>query len=267
MPDHSIPQWQSLTTADVAPRGRARSGDHPAAGRHRATWPAPAAVNRPRHRHGASGQRLPSSAGRLSRLGASSASRRVEPGARALPGHPEPRPRAVEPCIYQYGVVALSLRHQAVCYSATATAAIARHSMPRGCGCARNEALLVVKVSYFDFLRPEILGSAGLGMAARTARRGGGNGDDDAPAPRSGSHGRDWRVPAARTRARRDHAAPAPGRSGLVLMARRRSQPLGRCRESAARRRRMGERLVAHYGEALAEAIRDARAFPLDRLV
>jgi creatinine amidohydrolase len=28
----------------------------------------------------------------------------------------------------------------------------------------------------------------------------------------------------------------------------------------------MGERLVAHYGEALADAIRDARAFPLDRL-
>ncbi len=29
----------------------------------------------------------------------------------------------------------------------------------------------------------------------------------------------------------------------------------------------MGERLVAHYGGALADAIRDARAFPLDRLV
>jgi creatinine amidohydrolase len=29
----------------------------------------------------------------------------------------------------------------------------------------------------------------------------------------------------------------------------------------------MGEHLVAHYGAALAEAIRDARAFPLDRLV
>jgi creatinine amidohydrolase len=28
----------------------------------------------------------------------------------------------------------------------------------------------------------------------------------------------------------------------------------------------MGERLVAHYGEALADAILDARAFPLDRL-
>ena len=28
----------------------------------------------------------------------------------------------------------------------------------------------------------------------------------------------------------------------------------------------MGERLVTHYGEALADAIRDARAFPLDRL-
>jgi creatinine amidohydrolase len=29
----------------------------------------------------------------------------------------------------------------------------------------------------------------------------------------------------------------------------------------------MGEHLVAHYGAALAEAIRDARAFPIDRLV
>jgi creatinine amidohydrolase len=28
-----------------------------------------------------------------------------------------------------------------------------------------------------------------------------------------------------------------------------------------------GERLVAHYGEALADVIRDARAFPLERLI
>ena len=31
--------------------------------------------------------------------------------------------------------------------------------------------------------------------------------------------------------------------------------------------RQRGEQLVAHYGEALADAIRDAQAFPLERLV
>ena len=129
-----------------------------------------------------------------------------------------------------------------------------------------ERGLLVVKVSYFDFPRPETV---------------------DLPDSewRHGLHG------GAVETAMMLHLRPDLVRTGEIGDAR----PLGQELEPTLRRLRpegaasfswladdlnrsgvagnalhadavMGQRLVAHYGEALADAIRDARAFPLDRL-
>ena len=129
-----------------------------------------------------------------------------------------------------------------------------------------ERGLLVVKFSYFDLPRPEI---------------------EDLPDSewRHGLHG------GAVETAMMLHLCPDLVRTGEIGDAR----PLGQELERTLQRLRpegavsfswladdlnrsgaagnalradaaMGERLVAHYGEALADAIRDARAFPLDRL-
>jgi creatinine amidohydrolase len=129
-----------------------------------------------------------------------------------------------------------------------------------------EQGLLVVKVNYFDFPRPET---------------------PDLPDSewRHGLHG------GAVETAMMLHLRPDLVRTGEIGDAR----PLGEELEGMMQRLRpegavsfswlagdlnrsgvagnalqadavMGGRLVAHYGEALADAIRDARAFPLDRL-
>lgn len=129
-----------------------------------------------------------------------------------------------------------------------------------------ERGLLVVKVSYFDFPRPEI-----QGLPESEWRHG-------------------WHGGAVET-AMMLHLRPDLVRTGEVRGAR----SLGQDLEEALQRLRpqgpvsfswlagdlnrsgvvgdaaradaaIGERLVAHYGEALAQAIQDARAFPLDRL-
>jgi creatinine amidohydrolase len=131
----------------------------------------------------------------------------------------------------------------------------------------QEQGLLVVKVSYFELPRPERLGLPdsewrhGLhGGAVETAMM---------------LH---LRPDLVRTREIRDARALGEELEGTM----RRLVPegvvsfswladdlnpsgvAGDARQADAEK---GERLVAHYGEALADVIRDARAFPLERLI
>jgi creatinine amidohydrolase len=266
MPDHSIPQWQSMTTADAR---RAARRDPvvilplAAIEQHGPHLPLSTDLDIGMGLLASAFRHLPDDfpAWVLPPQAVGSSREHVR-----FPGTVSLDPELLSGVICQYGA-ALSrcgIRRLLISNSHGGNRAALDVA---GLRLREEQGLLVVKVHYFDFPRPE------------TA---------DLPDSewRHGLHG------GAVETAMMLHLRPDLVRTGEIGDAR----PLGEELEGMMQRLRpegavsfswlagdlnrsgvagnalradavMGERLVAHYGEALADAIRDARAFPLDRLV
>ena len=119
-----------------------------------------------------------------------------------LPGTLSLAPDTLSRIIYQYGAaLSTSGVRRLVLSNSHGGNRQALHSA--GLRLRRKHGLLVVKVSYFEFPPPEIVELSALGVAPWTARRRRGDGDDAAPAPRSGAPGRDPGCAPIGSRARR----------------------------------------------------------------